>query len=457
MEKYSHYAQRLAAVLFSRSNDPTWVELQMRMLLKELPELAMGKYCNGGDDVKTLLHWVCCLGASVSLPFVETIYEYFPEAISIKGGRVETLPLHDACRQGCSVPVITFLAHAYPGALHEKDYQSKVPWTYAYFCHNQRRQLASLLHGSKATMAQGRVKWESGEPFPQDFLAMGMEFLKPCGLHLTLEARSSNMLCFHGVNNRGHLNITLQYNGGYSEVLPMLSKLKCPIVELTLRTSESLHVEIIKHLASIDTLVVEAVHTPEQLGALLASLSEGLHLKSLVLDGNRNYHRNEGMEEHVFDSLDRLLSLEYMEVKAFPTSAAVPAIARLVAHSTTLSHVILGCPLSDDASRQLADALSNNVSVSCLTLERRVHSDCILDVLEHSNYTLTQVKVALATFQQRQNMDYYCRLNQLSRNALADLQTTKGQVVKILSLAMDENVSYLYSLLRFKPDLWSSL
>ena len=398
--------------------------------------------------------------SAVSLMLVQAVHECFPVAISTpaKGGTHDSgrLPLHEACRRHCDVNVIAYLVQAYPEAIHYKDNYEKVPWVYAFFRHSKRRQLATVLQGTEPfvlpiMLTHGRTRW--GHAFPIDFLHLAIELLLPLALKLTLEEGTSNVLSLHGMNIEGTLNVTIEHNGGFLNILPTLVELKCPVMELKLRTSKPINKEVVDHLPCLETLIVEAMHSPNQLSELLMSLKGLQNLKYLVLKGNRNYNENALMVESTFQGLDQL-NLERVEVKEFPNAAVVPALAKLIAGSTKLSHVTLSCPLDDDASRQLGTALESNASVVYLQLDRRVNCDFILAALEHSNLTLRQVHVKLASPFETMSMEFYCRLNQTSRQTLADIRTTKRQTVNILFNVVDD-LSCLYFLLRFRPQLWS--
>ena len=438
-------------------------EQQILLLLHRVPSLAHSPFnlTLTKNEIKTLLHWVCEM-STVSLMLVQAVHECFPLAISMpaKGGTHESgrLPLHEACRKGCDVNVIAYLVRAYPEAIHYKDNYDKVPWVYAFFRHSQRRQLATLLQPgtTPATLpiimlTHGRTRWS--QEFPIDFLHLAIEMLLPLALQLTLEEGTFNVLSLHGMSVEGTLNVTIEHKGGFLDLLPTFINLQCPVMELKLRTSKPLHKEVVAHLPYLETLHVEAMHSPKQFNELLMSLTELRNLKYLVLNGNRNYHENSLLLESTFDSLDQL-DLEKIEVKAYPNAAVVPAVARLIARSTKLSHVTLSCPLDDDASRQLGTALASNSSVIYLQLDRRVNCDFIIAALENSNMTLRQVQVKLATSLETTNMDFYCQLNQTSRQTLADIKTTKRQAINIISNVVDD-LSSLYFLLRFRPHLWS--
>jgi hypothetical protein len=328
-----------------------------------------------------------------------------------------------------------------------------LPWTYAFFRHSKRRELLESLRSTNvhSTLTLGRLRWDGD--FPNDFLDMAVELLTPRGLHLTLlEEMPLNEIFFNGMSLEGTLNVSIQA-ADICELMPTLGRLKSPIVKLILEVSRPVHEEVVTHLPFIETLVVDAMYTPQQLSSLLTSVQELDHLKSLVLNGTRDYQRNECMMTSTFDGLHHLTDLERIFVKAFPTATMVPAIARLMSVSTKLTHVTLACPLDDHASQLLATALASSTCIQYLQLDRRVNADMMIAALRDSNYTLLHLRAALATVPQTTEMDYYCRLNQLNRQALANVQTTRREAVQIFVGADD--VSFLYSLLRFRPALWS--
>jgi hypothetical protein len=214
-------------------------------------------------------------------------------------------------------------------------------------------------------------------------------------------------------------------------------------------------------LSMLESVTMEAVIADKgTMVELLKRLSKLPNLKNLILDGTQNYYF-EGMDNQLtkecFEGLSTFTdSLESIEVMDFD-SLAIASVCELVKNSTVLKTVNLD--QSNDAVRiveddviMIADALRSTTSVTKLSLSYiDVKSEIYLaNALRDGNSSLLEFECQGRDYK---SIRHCCKMNSILPQ-LRHHNLSRDDIVQVCIPHLND-LSVVYGLLRFRPDLWS--
>jgi hypothetical protein len=367
------------------------------------------------DEMELPLHIACAVGCSFGV--IQLIYKLFPPALCERspsrnlGGVVsgvlrwsDVLPIHYACIYGASVMTISFLVQHYPKSRH-----------------------------CQASVGTGGSQRPFNLCFWRDEDLDWKSLLPIIGRHRSFASslEPKGDLYFDTHLNVDRIERFIQMIQPDRKDISILPKTNYSVNHLGLTLDESLDVQ--------DSLVMKLHPKDDDWGEILLAL----------------------------EAMD--VPMRWMEIRTKDDDGTIPRLTSCVRRfvfKETLEQMIVDAVVDTEEEMDafLETVLSELPNLKSLGLNPGMKwFGTLVQGLAESNCSLRHVVFgpeyprlgAQADPVTKQQVEYYCKLNQLGRGIFKKESARIEDTMKVLDSCINESVSILYGMLRFHPAKWS--